>query len=67
MGIGRYCTLLHRLFTKHNGLVYKIKNSFLSNLYAVIKSYLLLRTFIIERMWRNSHTIKRTQFRSSLR
>jgi hypothetical protein len=32
----------------HDGLFYKIKNSFPCDLYAVIKSYLLHRTFAVK-------------------
>jgi len=32
----------------HDGLIYKIKNSFPSDLYAIIKSYLLHRIFIVK-------------------
>jgi hypothetical protein len=39
-----------QIFNKvwYNGLLYKIKNSFLFDLYVVIKSYLLYRTFIVK-------------------
>jgi len=59
MEIGRYCTAvfvrLHRphvsqAFDKvwHEGILHTIKNSFSIDLYAIIKSYLLLRTFRVK-------------------
>jgi len=51
MEVGRYCTAvfldISQAFDKvwHQGLLYKIKNSFPTDLYAIIRSYLLHRIF----------------------
>jgi len=54
MNAGRYCTAAYldisQTFDKvwHAGLLHKIKNCFPANLYAMIKSYLLQRTFRVK-------------------
>jgi len=54
MKAGTYCTAIFfnvsQAFDKvcHQELLHKIKNSFLTNLYAIIKSYLLYRTFRVK-------------------
>jgi len=54
MKAGRYCSAIFldvsQAFEKiwHRGLLYKIKNRFPINLYVIIKSYLLHRTFTVK-------------------
>jgi len=50
----RYCTVVFLDVTQasdkiwHQGLLYKIKNNFPTDLYAIIRSYLLYKTFRIK-------------------
>jgi len=54
MKADRYCSAIFldvsQAFVKiwHRGLLYKIKNSFPTDLYAIIRSYLLHRTFRVK-------------------
>jgi len=54
MEVGKYCSAVFldvsQAFDKvwHRELLYKIKNKFPINLYAIIRSYLLYRTFKVK-------------------